>query len=1091
MPASIPRGIFILTLTAALVAAPAASAQEKPAPQPEFAVASAPAAGQKTPDYSQEPIIVETLETRARFENDGTGRVETSTRIRVQNEAGARALNELVFPYNGGAERMEVRYVRVRRADGSAIEAPSGGMQDLAAQAVRDGPLYSDARERHVSVPPVHPGDAVEYQVAETIQQPLIPGQFWFEHEFERNAITLEQKLELDVPAARALKLKTRPGFDPRIEEANGRRIYSWTSSHTTRTEDTAGEKSAAKPSDEPDVRVSSFTSWEELGAWYQSVERSGAAVTPEIQKKADELTQSAKTPVEKLAAIYDYVAVNFRYVSLAFGFSRFEPHPLAAILKNGYADSIDKHTLFAALAAAEGLRVDGVLIGAQRRLDPEMPSPASFDHFITRVATGTQVIWLDTTTELAPFGFLVSPLRHKQALDVPPDGPAAFVETPADPPFPVHQLWHLEGSVSELGKLDAHVHYALRGDNEVLLRLAFRRTPQAKWKELGQAIAASDGLRGQIDEVKPADPADTRHPFTLDYHVVMPGFLDWTSRRAQLASLLPPLALPNAAPTASAIVLGSPAEVTIEMKLTVPALYSARAPVATSVSRDYGEYKSVYSAEGSVLSASRTLNIRQREIPPGAANDYLLFFSRAVRNDEAQAFVLETAAAGTPAIPESASAEELVEGAKRAYAGQKFALAEQLLERSVTLEPRHKTAWKLLGAVRLAQQENSTAIEAFRKQIELEPSDEFAYQGLGLAQAALKQYDDAITSFRKQLQVKPLDPMAQASLGATLAEAHRWAEAVTELEKAVALSANDPRIYVNLGRAELNLNHVEKAQAAFDKAVELSPSPPIWNSVAYELAAHGVNLEGAQKYSELAAAGAEAELSNVTLDRLAARDLALTASLATYWDTLGWVRFQRGDLKRAERDLEAAWRLDLRGEAGDHLGQLYEKQGHAEEAARMFALALATAHPRPETRGRLERLAGSANQAEALAARARDDLAMLREYNVTRVAPAGEVKSAEFFVLFGAGGRAEAVKFIRGDAELRSATENIRTLNFGAMLPEESPAKLAGVRGDAAGLHVYVVSGESGEGDRLRSEAPARPSWEPAASSGTRTGCC
>jgi len=1022
---------------------PAALPQENPATPPQTAAPSAPTAGQKTPDYSQEPIIVETLATRARFENDGTGRVETSARIRVQNEAGARALDELIFPYNSGAERMDIGYVRVRRADGSVLEAPSGGMQDLAAQSVRDAPLYSDARERHVSVPPVHPGDAVEYQVIETIQQPLIPGHFWFEQEFERNAITLEQKLELDVPAARALKLKTRPGQDPHIEEANGRRVYSWTSSHTARTEESAGEKSGAKPGEEPDVRVSSFRNWEELGAWYQSVERTGAAVTPEIQKKADELTQSAKTPAEKLAALYDYVAVNFRYVSFPFASGRFEPHPLAAILKNGYADSIDKHTLLAALAAAEGVRADAVLIGAQRTLDPEMPSPASFDHVVTRVAAGTDVIWLDTTTEVAPFGFLMSSLRHKQALDVPPDGSSASVETPADPPFPVHQFWRLEGSVSELGKLDARVHYVLRGDNEVLLRLAFRRTPQAKWKELGQAIAASDGLRGQIDEVKPGDAADTHHPFTLDYHVIVPGFLDWTSRRAQLASLLPPLALPDAAPAAGAIVLGSPAEVTIEMKLTVPARYSVRAPVATSVARDYGDYKSVYSTEEGVLSASRTLNIRQREIPAAAANDYAVFFRRAVRNDEAQAFVLETAAAGAPPIPDSASAEELVEAARRAYAGQKFALAEQLLERAVMLEPRHKTAWKLLGAVRLAQQENAAAIEAFRKQIELEPSDEFAYQGLGLAQAALGQYDDAIASFRRQLQVKPLDPMAQASLGATLAEAHRWTEAVPELEKAVTLSSSDPRLYVNLGRAELNLNHTEKAQAAFEKAVELGPSPPIWNTVAYELARHGVNLEGAQKYAELAVAGAEADLSNVTLDKLTARDLARTASLATYWDTLGWVRFERNDLKRAERDLEAAWRLDFRGEAGDHLGQLYEKQGHAEQAARMYALALATAHPLPETRGRLERLAGSAPQAGALVARARDDLPMLRDYNMTRVAPTGEVKSAEFFVLFGAGGRTEAVKFLRGDAELRSATESIRALNFGAMLPEESPAKL------------------------------------------------
>ena len=985
---------------------------------------------------------MESLTTSARFENDGTGRIDTSTRIRVETDAGVRALGEIVFAYNGGAERLDVPYVRVVRADGTIIAAPDGSVQDLAAQAVRDAPLYSDAREKHLSIPQVHPGEAVEYQILETIQQPLIPGHFWFEHDFEKNSIVLDQRLTLDVPAARALKFASRPGLDGHIEESNGRRTYSWATSHTAHAPDSATQKTGANPSDQPDVRVSTFSSWEELGAWYQSVLRAGAAVTPEIQKKADELTKSVKTPAEKFEAIYTYVSQHFRYISLAFGGVRYEPRPLATILKNGYADSVDKHALFAALAAAAGLHADAVLISSQRALDPVVPSPVAFDHVITRVIAGDGAIWLDTTTEVAPFGFLLSPLRNKQALDVPPDGPAQFVGTPADPPFPVHQFWRLEGSVSELGKLDAHVHYSLRGDNEVLLRLAFRRTPQIKWSELGQAIAASDGLRGEIRNVKPGDLEDTHHPFTLDYSVVVPGFLDWTSRHAQLAPPLPPLALPDAASSSGTLVLGSPAEVTLEMKLAIPARYSVRAPVATTVAREYAEYHSAYSAVSSALTASRTLSVRQREIPAASSSDYTLLFHRSVRNDESQSFTLDSAVAAT-GIPESASADDLVQAATRTYAEQKFALSEQLLNRAVALDPAHKRAWKLLGAVRLAQQENAQAIAAFRKQIEITPNDEFAYEGLGLAQAALQQYDEAIASFRKQLQVKPLDPMAQASLGATLSEAHRWPEAVTELEKAIVLSSEDPRLYLNLGRAELNLNHSEKALAAFDKAVDLNPSPPIWNMAAYELAGHSANLDRAEKLAELAVAGGEADLSNVTLEKLTPRDLARTASLATYWDTLGWVAFTRGDLKRSERFIEAAWRLDLRGEAGDHLGQIYEKQGKLPEAGRMYALALATGRAPAETSARLESLAGGTKPAEVLVARVREDLALFVQFSLARLVPAGTIKSAEFYVLIGSGGRAVAARFIRGDAELRGAGDSIRALNFGPMIPDESPALL------------------------------------------------
>jgi Tfp pilus assembly protein PilF len=318
----------------------------------------------------------------------------------------------------------------------------------------------------------------------------------------------------------------------------------------------------------------------------------------------------------------------------------------------------------------------------------------------------------------------------------------------------------------------------------------------------------------------------------------------------------------------------------------------------------------------------------------------------------------------------------------------------------------------------------------------------ELSLHGVNLDRA--QQYaESAIAAFRKQLEIKPLDPMAQASLGATLGEARRWPEAVTELEKAIALAPGDARLYVNLGRAELNLGRVEKAQAAFDKALESAASPVVWNTIAYELSVHGVNLDRAQPYAESAITATAAELRNATLEHITPRDLDRIAFLARTWDTLGWVCFQRGDRKRAERFVEAAWRLDFSGEAGDHLAQIYEKQGKEPEAARMYALALATAHPPAETRQRLEKLAGGAKQADALVARLSDELPLLREYDVPRPLPSGDVKAAEFFVLFSADGRPEAVKFIRGDAELRGASENIRALNFGRMFPDEMPAKL------------------------------------------------
>src|ERR1700757_2496408 len=52
-----------------------------------------------SPEYAQEPFLIEKYHSTARFENDGTGERELNVRVRVQSDAGVQALGELVFSY--------------------------------------------------------------------------------------------------------------------------------------------------------------------------------------------------------------------------------------------------------------------------------------------------------------------------------------------------------------------------------------------------------------------------------------------------------------------------------------------------------------------------------------------------------------------------------------------------------------------------------------------------------------------------------------------------------------------------------------------------------------------------------------------------------------------------------------------------------------------------------------------------------------------------------------------------------------------------------------------------------------------------------
>jgi hypothetical protein len=196
-------------------------------------------------------------------------------------------------------------------------------------------------------------------------------------------------------------------------------------------------------------------------------------------------------------------------------------------------------------------------------------------------------------------------------------------------------------------GLIDTRVRYVMRGDNELLLRLAFHQAPKEKWKEVAQLLALSDGFRGKITNVTVSDPYATKVPFTVEYEITQPKFVDWSKRPVRIPALLPQLGLPDppAKPASgtvpSAIDLGTPLDVETHLTLHLPEGTVVRTPTGTSVERDYATYASKYQASSGAVTASRHLNFLLRQISADRGADYNAFV-RAVQSDEAQEFTLE-----------------------------------------------------------------------------------------------------------------------------------------------------------------------------------------------------------------------------------------------------------------------------------------------------------------------------------------------------------------------------------------------------------------------------------------------------------------
>ncbi|HEU4932507.1 MAG TPA: DUF3857 domain-containing protein [Pyrinomonadaceae bacterium] len=1046
----------LLAIVSLLLGLPLGSFQTLRAQTKTQTPAQSTDSAKQKPDYSQEAIVIEDLRTSYRFERDGTGLRDVTFRAKVQSDAGVERLGQLVIGYSSANEKLDMDYVRVRKADGSTVNAAASDVQDLTAPIAREAPIYTDLRQKHITVPGLRPGDVLEYRMVWTIHTPLAQNHFWVEHDFiKKIAIVLNNELTVNIPAASKVKLKNEPGFAPEIRDENERRIYHWKHANlkpASEEEDKDKDKEEDKEAEEthPDVQLTTFQSWDEVGQWYAGLQKDRIVPDEKIKVKAEEIISGRATEKEKVRALYEFVAKNFRYVSLSLGQGRYQPHTATSVMSNQYGDCKDKHTLLASMLAATGLRAYPVLINSARKLDIDIPSPGQFDHVISAIPLGNETLWADTTAEIAPAGLLSPNLRNKKGLMIPTAGPARLETTPAEPPFLSSETVSVEGTVDDLGKLNAHARMVLRGDAEMYMRFAFRRTPKSNWKNLGFYLGTAVGIEGEVTNINTSDPADLDKPFEIEFNVARNDFLDWSSKKLKIGVPLPAFNLSpltgRKANSTKPLELGPPIDITYNLKLTLPSKYQTRLPLPIKVSRDYAEYAANYKMQGAAIVSDRTLHLRQRELPAERLQDFRAF-AAAIKSDEAQILSLETEVAGTPAIPDSVKVEDLIQAGTAATRNQNYAVAEQLLKRVIEKDPKHKTVRRDLGFALVRQRKFDEAIEVLKEQTKINPFEDYAYRLLGHVYSQQQDYANAEAAFRKQIEITPLDQLAHANLGRILVESRKYKEAVPELERAISLAPEEESVRVTLGRAYLNLNETDKAIAAFEEAIKLDRSPRTLNNVAYFLSVKGVQLDKALQYAESAVTTTAIALRNVETSGLKLDDLYYVDSLAVYWDTLGWVYFQKGDLDTAERYLRATWTLQQHGTVGYHVGMIEEKRGKKEEAIRYYAQASAAFKPALEARESLAKLTAPAG-IDKLLEKAKVEL---RDYNVINMGQlVPDLKTpiqAEFFVVFAPDSARNSqvidVKFIKGDESLKSATPALKALKYPLVFPDSAPTKI------------------------------------------------
>jgi hypothetical protein len=631
------------------------------AQQPATEAPKAPA----TPAEPQTPAQIDLLETKVRFESNGDSRKEVHCIVKINSELGVRQFARLNFDYNRSFEKIEIPLVRVTHSNGGIADVLPSAITDNPNPAVVNAPAYQDVRVKSVRILGLAPSDTLEYRVITAVtNHPLAPD-FWLDHTFDRTGIVSHEIFELDLPASRPVQIHFNAAIPGRSTQKTGegrdeRNIFRWNLVSKLESKDQKTES---------DLAITTFLSWDALAEKLEHNLRPSIDAGVATRKKASELADSLASNEEKVSALYDFVSQKIASVDLQLGATGFQVGLSDKILASRQATTEDKFFLFYSLAGIFKMGSLAAMTGSTKQLSDRLPRPSLLSHLLiiasvppppaSACSDCDDYVWLDPSLEVAPFAALPASLRGKQALADKKGlffAGGAFLDVPGVLPFPSTQRVTIDARLGAEGALSAKVKYTLRGDNELLLRVAFHQSPREKWNEVAQLLALSDGFRGKIENVSASDPYATKDPFTVEYEISQPKFVDWSKKPVRIPAILPLVGLPDPPAKATApIELGTPLDVTTTVTLHLPPDTTVESPAGTAVDRDYAKFSSTYAATGNTLTAARHIQFVLRQLPANRALDYNTFL-HAVQNDQSQRFTLfrpdPTPAPANPAKP-------------------------------------------------------------------------------------------------------------------------------------------------------------------------------------------------------------------------------------------------------------------------------------------------------------------------------------------------------------------------------------------------------------------------------------------------------
>ncbi|MCP4545289.1 MAG: DUF3857 and transglutaminase domain-containing protein [bacterium] len=574
--------------------------------------------------------------------------------VKILEPAGALALRALRFEYDPASNFIELRGVRIHRADSTVVVIDTDLAVDVTQPA---GTIIWGARMKVLGLPPLKPGDGVElltytkgfliaYLDDETLPDgtdgspgaatssdltaderyiPPMRGHFYDTALFQGHTPLLEKSYTAVLRRAMPLQFSVYNGDIQSSQRFEGERLVYRFWKHDVPA--VVDERRMPELNDiAPKVVMATTTAWEDKSRWFCETNEWVFATTPAIDAKVREITAGLKSDAERIKALHHWVAQNIRYFGLTMGEGEgYTIHPGDMTFRDRCGVCKDIAGMLVTMLRSAGFETYGAMTMAGERVE-EIPAD-QFNHCVVALRRENgEFLMLDPTW--APWNnSLWSRWEGEQHYVIgTPEGQELMKIRPF---APEDNLLTLESEAKLLadGTLEGTFRFEGRGISDGRLRGAAGNREHRTLRGYLEGWLSALGDQVELKEYLFSDHNDFNRDTTLRliyriprYADVLGGEMAFRSPGLQLTaengSLSRLAGVPEGETRLHDIFMWAGQLISLDETITLPRGYDVESPDDIDIDENQGAAQLTWSTQGRKLTLDADMTLNRRLIP-------------------------------------------------------------------------------------------------------------------------------------------------------------------------------------------------------------------------------------------------------------------------------------------------------------------------------------------------------------------------------------------------------------------------------------------------------------------------------------------